>query len=99
MNNSKGGFMWRFLEFINKWLYCYYDMGKLHIRSSGEYRVPLHFTPREVYVAFDEDDDYVPGVCNADPDGFDVRVVPKGFVVTVDLKSEKRKLRWVAVRG
>ena len=97
MKIFKGCTMWRFLEFINKWLYCYYDMGKLNLRASGEYRVPLHFTPSEVFVAFD-DDDYKPGVCAADPDGFDVRIIPKGFVVTVTLNSDKRKLRWVAIR-
>lgn len=90
--------MWRFLEFLNRWLYCYYDMGRINLRSSGEYVVPLHFTPSEVYVAFDEDGEYAPGVCNADPDGFDVRVIPNGFVVAVELHSERRKLRWVAIR-
>jgi transketolase C-terminal domain/subunit len=88
---------WRFLHFLNKWLYCYFDMGVLNLRASGEYKVALGFTPADVFIAFD-DDDFAPGVCHATPDGFDVVLIPKGFVVVVALNSENRKLRWVAIR-
>jgi hypothetical protein len=89
--------MWRFVQFLNRWLYCFYKSGTIVIHGSGEYRIFTRFTPDQVWAEFD-DPNGAKGVCNAEPDGFDIDVIPRGFVITARLNSDKRKIRWIAIK-
>lgn len=65
--------------------------------SAGQREIRVHtcFTPDDVWVNL-EPSKTVP-VCHASPDCFDVTIVPGGFILICNIKSEHRKVKWIAI--
>ena len=88
--------MWEFLKKLGHCLDCVYQTGSVMVRESGEIFVPLPFTPDHVLTEASEN--HHPHICHAEPDGFDIKIVPDGFVIIATLHSKHRKLWWLAIR-
>lgn len=89
--------MWSILKLVSRIAPCMFECGEVKITKSGEYEVETGFTPTSVWL--DVGDAKHRGVCHAEPDGFDVHIVPDGLVIVARLQSKRRRVRWLAQRG
>ena len=103
MNNSKphkrehsGGFD-KILSYVLGFLNIRYDFGSVTLVTSGSKSILIKtpFTPDSVWI-FPTLPHSTP-VCQGQPDGFDVRIVPNGFVLITNINTESRKVNWVAI--
>lgn len=64
--------------------------------GKNDIHVPLGFQPDQVWINI-EPSVTVP-VCNAAPDCFDTKIVKDGFVISCNLKSQHRTIKWLALK-
>lgn len=65
---------------------------------NGSQKVEVHtcFTPDEVFVSFG---DVCPTHgCGAGNDCFDVNIVEGGFIIVCNVKSNRRRIKWLALK-
>lgn len=85
------------LKFICAILFHVRKFGSLWV-CNGYQEIEVHtcFTPHEVYVNFGE---VCPSHgCGAGQDCFDVKIVPGGFVLFCNVKSNRRRIKWLAIK-
>ena len=63
----------------------------------NQLHIATGFTPSKVELCFTEDNSGVP-VCIGSHDWFDVRIVPHGFILFVELHSNQRDIQWKAIK-
>lgn len=84
----------KFISLISKMKYNAKGTLILTQGCPSQIKVKTQFTPKKVWVEMSE----VCGipVCHAQPDCFDVRIVPGGFILHIVLHSKERKIKWIA---
>jgi hypothetical protein len=87
-------YLWSLFKILSKLAPCFFAAGKIVVRRSGEYYIPLAFNPTHVLAEFDDCGGV--GVCHASIEGFDLKKVPNGFVLIVTLESDRRVVKWIA---
>jgi hypothetical protein len=73
------------------------EFGHLWV-CNGSQEIEIHtcFTPDEVYVSLG--DVCATHGCGAGNDCFDIKIVEGGFVIVCDIKSNRRKIKWLALK-
>lgn len=96
-NKPLGEYMFGcFFELIGKLLFCPSACGQIVVSAgSQELFVETRFTPSEVYISIGETEGK-PG-CGPISDSFDIKYVPKGFILKSNTNSPRRKIKWKAI--
>jgi hypothetical protein len=83
--------MFKIFKFALALLFRRVVMGDLYLIANGKSKVEikLNFTPQEVWLCLNPP---------TSDDFFDILIIPNGFALIVDLKSDFRKVRWCAVK-
>jgi len=86
-----------FLRLFCAFLFGTIRYGRIWI-STGQQEifVETKFTPKEVYLNYGGP--WPSYGCGAGNDGFDVKIVPNGFIIFCNIKSTKRKIKWLAIK-
>lgn len=85
-----------FFELIAKLLFCPSACGQIIVSAgSQELFVETCFTPSEVYISIGETEGNTG--CGPISDSFDIKYVPKGFVLKSKTNSPRRKIKWKAI--
>ncbi len=91
--------MHNFFKILSQLFPHKYQTGELAVLANGnpeQISIILDFTPKEVWLELKEPDD-VP-VCTGGADCFDKHIIHHGFVLSINLSSNMRLIRWFARR-
>lgn len=69
--------------------------GKIWVSGAEQIKVHTCWTPSQVWLSFGPAGSH--GGCSGEPDCFDVKIVPHGFIVCCSIKTHRRRLRWIAI--
>lgn len=85
------------VKFICSLLFREKQVGNLFVCNGfQEIEVNTCFTPSEVFVSFG---DVCPSTgCGVGDDCFDIKIVRHGFILACNVKSNRRKIKWFALK-
>ena len=91
-------FVWQLVRFVLWFFGIRFETGTLTLLINGQSSITITtgFQPKDVWISAG-DPVGIP-VCQGDIDCFDVRIMPDGFILLVNMSSTYRELHWVALR-
>lgn len=94
----KGKFMFKVIAFLMSLFGHKCASGSIFLVPSGDREIVIKpgFSPKEVWIR-PMDNNHMT-VCMAEFDCFDTKVIPHGFVLIANLKSEYREIQWIAIK-
>ena len=73
-----------------------HESGKMWVSGTEQIKVETCWTPEQVWFCFGPAGCH--GGCSGEPDCFDVKIVPGGFVVNCSIKTHRRRIHWFAIQ-